>query len=61
MFKAIREIEGKPRKTLLAVKDKHGVKHTIQEEVLIIWKDHFENHLNTEFPHNSKASEDIPE
>ena len=61
LFKIVREIEGKPRKTLNAVKDKQGVKHTIQEEVLIIWKEHFENHLNTEFPHDSKALEDIPE
>ena len=44
-----------------AVKDKQGNTHTNTEEVLKCWKDHFSTHLNTAFPHEPTAIEELPE
>ena len=55
LFKTVRDLSGKPRKTLNVVKDKKGVKHTLAHEVLKCWENHFKEHLNTEFPHDSAA------
>ena len=55
LFKAVKEMEGKPRKVLNAVKDKDGKKHTNARKVLKCWEEHFDSHLNTEFPHEHSA------
>ena len=60
LFKAVRELEGKPRKSLMAVKNKDGEKTTRTEEVLKIWKNHFYEHLNTEFPRDESAIQNLP-
>ena len=41
------------------VKDSNGKKHTLLSEVLTLWKDHFEKHLNTSFTHEISALEDL--
>ena len=59
LFKTVRELEGKPKKSLAVVKDSNGKKHTLLSEVLTLWKDHFEKHLNTSFTHEISALEDL--
>ena len=59
LFKTVRDLSGKPRKTLNVVKDKKGVKHTLAHEVLKCWENHFKEHLNTEFPRDSAAINNI--
>ena len=44
---------------LYVVKDKKGVKHTLAHEVLKCWENHFKEHLNTEFPRDSAAINNI--
>ena len=39
LFKTVRELEGKPRKSLVVVKNQKKGKTTKIEEVLKIWKD----------------------
>ena len=39
---------------------KSGNTHTIKDEVLKCWQEHFEAHLNIEFPHKPEAILDIP-
>ena len=41
------------------MKDKKGVKHTLAQEVLKCWENGFKEHLNTEFPHDSAAINNI--
>ena len=60
LFKTVREMEGKPKKPLNIVKDKKGETHTNTAEVLNCWEDHFSQHLNTEFPHDPTAINEIP-
>ena len=55
MFKTVKELEGKSKKSLTVIKDSNGAKHFQLEKVLDLWKEHFENHLNTEFPHDEDA------
>ena len=38
LFKMVRDLSGKPRKTLNVVKDKTGIKHTLAHEVLKCWE-----------------------
>ena len=52
LFKSVRELEGKPKKSLSAVKDSNSENG---DRVLTLWKEHFERHLNTSFPHNEDA------
>ena len=59
LFKTVRELEGKPKKSLAVIKDSNGKKHTLLSEVLTPWKDHFEKHLNTSFTHEISALEDL--
>ena len=47
LFKTIRELEGKLRKSLIVIKNQKKDRATKTEEVLKIWKDHFRQHLNT--------------
>jgi len=61
LFKTVRDIEGKPRKAMSAVKDKQGNTHTNKSEVLKCWEEHFNTHLNTSFPHQPTAINEIPE
>ena len=55
LFKTVKELEGKPKKQLSAIKDDKGVKQFKQENVLKLWKEHFEKHLNTSFDHDENA------
>jgi hypothetical protein len=55
LFKNVREMEGKPKKSLSAVKDSNGQKHFQLDKVLVLWKEYFENHLNTSFEHDINA------
>ena len=57
LFKTVRELEGKPKKSL---KNQKKDKTTKTGEVLKIWKDHFKQHLNTEFPHDENVIQSIP-
>ena len=60
LFRTVRELEGKPRKPMSAVKDKQGNTHTDKKEVLKCWEEHFSAHLNTAFPHQPPAIDEIP-
>ena len=60
LFKSVREMEGKSKKVYNAIRDRDGVMHTNTAEVLQCWKNHFEQHLNTEFPHDPDAMAEIP-
>ena len=60
LFKTVRQLEGKPRKSLTVVKNQKKDKTTKAEEVLKIWKDHYRQHLNTEFPHYENILQSIP-
>ena len=61
LFRSVRDLEAKSKKTLSAVKDKNGNTHTNKEKVLKCWQDHFCDHLNTAFPHQPSAITNIPE
>ena len=45
----------------MVIKDKDGNKKTQIEQVLKLWKNHFEMHLNTEFLHDPNVLDEIPE
>ena len=57
----LRELEGKPRKSLTVIKNQNVDKRTQTDEVLKIWNENFEKHLNTEFPHDESILQSIPE
>ena len=59
-FKTVREVEGKPKKNLMITKNQKKDKTIKTEEVLKIWKDHFRQHLNIEFPHDENILQSIP-
>ena len=59
LFKTVRDLEGLPKKTLNIIKDNEGKKQSDTSTVLNLWKEHFENHLNTLFPHNEAAIDSI--
>ena len=61
MRKSVRELEGKPRKSLMVIKNQNADKRTQTSKVLKIWKEHFEHHINTEFPHDESILQSIPE
>ncbi|KAK3882552.1 hypothetical protein Pcinc_013084 [Petrolisthes cinctipes] len=61
LFKTVRELEKKPYRQLNTIKDKNGTIQCEQEEVLRCWQDHFTTQLNTEFPHNDEAPNDVLE
>ena len=61
LFKAVKDLENKPRKSLSAVKDKQGKTHTNKTKILKCWEEHFKAHLNTAFPYEPGAINDIPE
>ena len=50
-----------PKKTIHTVTDKQGKKLTNINSVLKRWKEHFEEHLNKEFPHHEAAIDEINE
>ena len=60
-FKLLGELEGKPRKSLTVIKNQNADKRTQTDEVLKIWKENFEQHLNTKFPHDESILQSIPE
>ena len=47
LFKQVRKLEGKRYRYILAMKDSQGNLKTKKQDVLHIWKAHFEKHLNT--------------
>ena len=57
LFKTVRELEGRPRKSLKMVKDKQGQKHNQPDEVMLCWEEHF----RYTFPHDTDAVLDIPD
>ena len=58
---SVRELECKPRKSLMVIKKQNVDKRTQTDKALKIWKEHFENHLNTEFSHDKSILQSIPE
>ena len=61
LFKSVKELEGIPKKNIHTVTDKQGKKLTNINSVLKRWKEHFEEHLNKEFPHHEAAIDEINE
>ena len=59
LFKNVKELEGKPRKPLMAVKDATGNKTTNTSEILSIWQRHYERHLNKAFPREEEVLDSI--
>ena len=53
LFRRVRELEAGPRKHVNAVKDKNGNILCKNKEVMERWREHFNEHLNREFPHES--------
>ena len=49
------DLEKKKKRNLAAINEKQGRKCVNIDEVLRIWKSHFETHLNTSFPHDPDA------
>ena len=45
----------------MVIKNQNADKRTQTDEVLKIWKEYFEQHLNTEFPHDESIPQFIPE
>ena len=61
LFKTVKELEGISKKVIHAVIDKQGEKLTDINSVLKCWKEHFQEHLNKEFPHHESAKDEINE
>ena len=61
LFKTACHLKGKPKKTLSADKDQNSETHPNMNEVLKCWQEHFSSHLNTAFPHEQFAIDEIPE
>ena len=55
LFRMVRELEAGPRKHVNAVKDKNGNILCKNKEVIERWREHFNEHLNREFPHDEAA------
>ena len=45
--------------SILAMKDSQGNLKTKKQDVLHIWKAHFEKHLNTQFNHEKNALQNL--
>ena len=61
LFKTVRQLEGKRKKAISAIKDKEGTIHTNADKILECWSQHFCNHLNTRFPHDQEAENSVPD
>ena len=59
LFKQVRELEGKRYISICAMKDYQGNLKTNKQDVLHIWKTHFEKHLNTQFKHDENALQEF--
>ena len=59
LFQNVRDLEGKPKKPLMAVKDNLGNKKTNIDDTLSIWKNHFHRHLNKAFPREEEMIDKI--
>ena len=55
LFTTIKQLEGKKHKQVVAIKDANGVLQMKRQNVLNIWKSHFESHLNKQFPRDENA------
>ena len=47
VFKQVLKLEGNMYRCILALKDSQGNLKTKKQDVLYIWKVHFEKHINT--------------
>ena len=61
LLKSVRELERKPIKSLMVIKNQNADKRTQTDEVFKIWEEHFEQHLNTKFLHKESILQSIPE
>jgi len=59
LFKNIKELEAKPKKPVMALKDATGKKTTNSSEILTIWKKHYEKYLNRTFPRDEEILDNI--
>ena len=59
LLKQVSELEGKRYRYICAMKDSHGNLKTKKQDVLHIWKTHFEKHLNTQFKHDENALQEL--
>ena len=55
LFNSVKQLERKKPNSLLAVKDTNGDLHIKINDILNIWKVHFESHLNREFSREEGA------
>jgi len=55
LFQQVRQLEGKRYKSVFAMENSQGVLQMKKQDVLDIWKTHFEKHLNTQFLHDEDA------
>jgi len=55
LFKMVRQLEGKRFKPVDAIKKPNVVLYTKKQNVLEVWKTHFESHLNKQFPRDENA------
>lgn len=61
LFRAVRELEGRSRKSLTTGKDQKDNWHGEVNNVMEYWKELFGGHLNTTFQHESERLDDIPD
>ena len=59
LFKTVKDLEGAPKKTIHTIIDKQGKKQTNINKVLKCWEEHFQQHLNKEFPHHQSTIDEI--
>ena len=55
LFKSVKDLDGKQKRSPFVIKDDNGIKHFKPAEILKLCEDHFKVHLNTSFPHNEEA------
>ena len=59
LFKQVRELEEKIYRSIHAMKDHQINLKTKNQDVLHIWKTHFEKHLNTQFKHDKMLCKNL--
>ena len=61
LFKKVKELGKKPTKKHMVLKDANGNRKTETSEVMKLWENHFQMHLNTKHPYEESAIDSIPE
>ena len=61
LFKKVRKLAGEKSQLQTAAKNKHGVLKTAPTDVMKCWEEHFQKHLNTQFPRDDSILNTIPE